>query len=166
MSEPDFSRVRALLFDVDGVMTDGRLLASETGHLLRSLNVRDGYALKLALEAGLRIAIVTGGRSEGVRQRFAGLGVVDYYSGVDDKLPTVAAYLRRHGVPATEALYMGDDLPDLEALRYVGLGCAPADAVPEALDAADYSTERRGGRGCVREVVERVLRARASWPVA
>ena len=166
MSEPDFSRVRALLFDVDGVMTDGRVLASETGQLLRSLDVRDGYALKVALRADLRVAIVTGGVSEGVRRRFAELGVADYYSGVEDKLPTVAAYLRRHGVPASEAVYMGDDLPDLPPMRHVGVGCAPADACAEALAVADYVTAREGGRACVREVVERVLRARASWPAA
>lgn len=163
MPEPDFARVRALLFDVDGVMTDGRVHVTETGDLLRVMHIRDGYALKRAIDAGLRVAIVTGGASEGARLRFSGLGVVDYYSGVQEKLPTVSAYLRRHKIAAADALYMGDDLPDVSPMRHVGTACAPADACAEALAVADYVSERRGGDACVREVIERVMRAQDSW---
>lgn len=165
MDEPDFGRVRALLFDVDGVMTDSRVLVTEAGELLRTMSIRDGYALKRAALAGLRVAVVTGGTSVGVRTRLRKLGITDYYSGVDDKLPTVRAYLERHDVKPSQALYMGDDLPDLPAMRYVGLACAPADACPEALEAAAYVSSLAGGAACVREVIERVMIAQSSWQV-
>ena len=166
MDQPDFAAVRALIFDVDGVMTDGRVLATESGELLRVLSIRDGYAVKRAVEVGLRVCIVTGGTSEGVRRRFAKLGVTDYYSGLREKLATVAAYLERHDVDPAAALYMGDDLPDVAPMRHVGLPCAPADACAEVLAVARYVSARRGGDACVREVVERVLRARGSWAEA
>ena len=161
-----FGRVRAAVFDVDGVMTDGRVVAGADGTLQRSMSIRDGYALKRAVESGLRVGVITGGSSEGVRRRLAGLGVHDYYSGVAEKLEVFEAYLARHGVPVAESLYMGDDLPDVAPLRAAGLGCAPADATPEVLAVADYVSHLPGGGHCVREVLERVLRLRGSWTAA
>ena len=160
---PDWSSVRAFLFDVDGVLTDARILVTETGELLRSMSVRDGYAMKRALEAGYRIAIVTGGTSAGVRDRFVKLGVLDVYSGVHDKGPVVAAYRERHGLAREACLYLGDDLPDLPAFREVGVPCAPRDADAEVLARADYVCARGGGEGCARELIEAVMRARGEW---
>lgn len=163
MELPDFARVRALLFDVDGVMTDSKVLVTEAGELLRTMSIRDGYALKRAVRSDLRVAVITGGSSVGVRKRLLALGIRDYYSGVEEKLPTVRAYLARHEIDPDAALYMGDDLPDLPAMRYVGLACAPADACPQALAAAAYVSPHVGGAGCVREVVERVMTAQSTW---
>ena len=163
MELPDFARVRALLFDVDGVMTDSSVLVTEAGELLRTMSIRDGYALQRAARSELRVAVITGGASVGVRERLSALGIADYYSGVREKLPTARGYLERHGIPPSAALYMGDDLPDVPAMRYVGLACAPADACPEALAAASYVSARAGGAGCVREVIEHVMRAQSTW---
>ena len=159
----DFARVRAIVLDVDGVLTGAHVLATEGGELVRALSIRDGYAIKRALRAGLRVAIITGGRSEGVRKRFAALGVDDYYSGVQDKAPVLRAYAERHGVALADVLYAGDDLPDLGPLRICGIACAPADACAEVLAEADYVSPRRGGEHCGRDIVEQVLRAQGKW---
>ncbi len=158
-----FANTEVLVFDVDGVMTDGNVLVSEAGELLRSVSIRDGFALQLAVRRGLRVGVITGGSSDGVRLRLAGLGIADYYSGVRDKAQVLRAYLERHGLEPATCLYMGDDLPDLPAMRLVGLPCAPADAAPEVLAQAAYVSPLPGGAGCVRDVVERVLKLRSRW---
>ena len=163
MPEVDLTQISTFVFDVDGVMTDGRVLVTEAGELLRTMSVRDGYALKRAIDAGYRVAVITGGRSEGVRLRLAGLGINDYYSGVHDKLPVLEGYAERHGVDLREAAYLGDDVLDVPAMRACGLGCTPRDGCREALEAADVVTDRVGGDGCVRELIESVLRAQGKW---
>ena len=161
-----FRDVRAFVFDVDGVFTDGTIQVTEAGELLRTMHIHDGLAVKIALEAGYRVCIITGGSSAGVGKRFAALGVADVYSGVTDKTEVLEAYAVRHGVALGSVLYMGDDLPDLGPMRCAGLACAPADARPEALAAAQYVSPRDGGAGCVRDVVERVLKLNGRWPAA
>ncbi len=159
-----FEPIRTFVFDVDGVMTDARVQVTERGELLRTMSIRDGYAVQLAVQLGYRVAIITGGTSEGVRLRFLRLGVDDYYSGIRDKALTLDAYHARHGLSAAQTLYMGDDVLDLPAMRVVGLPCAPADAVPQVLAAAKYVSPHRGGAGCVRDAVERVLTLNGHWP--
>ena len=168
MPEPfdAFARVTCFAFDVDGVMTDARVRVTESGELLREMSIRDGYALKYAVERGYRVVVLTGGRSEGVRRRLAGLGVADYYSGLTEKSATLVAYAERHQLDLGQVLYMGDDLPDLGPMQRCGLPCAPRDAVAEVLAAAAYVSPYSGGGGCVRDVIERTLKLRGDWAVA
>ena len=158
-----FKAIRAFVFDVDGVMTDARIQVQNNGELLRSVSIRDGFAIKHALDQGFRVAIITGGQSEGIRLRFAALGLTDYYSGVVDKSTVLEAYMSRHNLSREEVLYMGDDIPDLGPLSMAGIGCAPADACPEVLAKADYISHRNGGDACVRDVIERVMKLNSRW---
>ena len=160
-----FRYVHTLLFDVDGVFTNSELLVLESGQLLRSMSVRDGLAIKLAIRAGLRVAIITGGASQGVVSRMRALGIKDVFSGVEDKLATYEAYRNRHQLESHDhILYMGDDLPDYPVMRRVGLPTCPADAVPEIRRIAQYVSPFVGGSGCVRDVIEKVLKLQGRWP--
>jgi 3-deoxy-D-manno-octulosonate 8-phosphate phosphatase (KDO 8-P phosphatase) len=139
--------VRAFVFDVDGILTNNEVLVTEAGELLRTMNVRDGQAIKWAIRAGYPVGIITGGRSEGVKKRLADLGVEEYYSGIAEKLPAFQSFLQRTGKRPLEVCYMGDDMPDLPVLRKVVLAACPADAVPDVLDICDYVSPLRGGGG-------------------
>lgn len=168
--------VKAFVFDVDGVLTNNDLLVTESGELLRIMNVRDGQAIKWAIQAGFPIAVITGGRSEGAKKRLTDLGVEEYYSGVKDKWVAFQSFLQRTGILMSEVCYMGDDLPDLPVLRKVGLACCPSDAAPEVLGLARNSKEQKmrgvadyispfpGGKGCVRDIIEKVLKLQNKWP--
>jgi 3-deoxy-D-manno-octulosonate 8-phosphate phosphatase (KDO 8-P phosphatase) len=156
--------VRGFVFDVDGIFTDNRILVTETGELLRTMNVRDGLAIKFAIAAGFPVGIITGGRSAGVTKRLADLGIQQIYSGVSDKWPVFQQFLTQCDLLPHEVCYMGDDLPDVPVLRKVGLACAPLDAIPEVLGIADYVSPLRGGEGCVRDVLEKVLKLNGKWP--
>lgn len=157
--------VRAFVFDVDGVFTNNEMLITEAGEHLRSMNVRDGQAIRWALEAGYSIGIITGGVSEGVKKRMTQyLGIAEYYSGVKDKMVAFHSFMQRTGARYTEICYMGDDLPDLPPLRRAALACCPSDAVPEVMAAADYISPLPGGAGCVRDVVEKIMKLQGKWP--
>jgi 3-deoxy-D-manno-octulosonate 8-phosphate phosphatase (KDO 8-P phosphatase) len=156
--------VKAFIFDIDGVLTNNELLVTEAGELLRIMNVRDGQAIKWAIEAGYPVAIITGGRSEGAKKRLTDLGVEEYYSGVKDKTVAFQSFLQRTGLKAFEVSYMGDDLPDLPVLRKVALSACPADAVPEVKAACDYLSNLGGGAGCVRDLIEKVMKLQRKWP--
>lgn len=158
-----FGEVDTLLFDVDGVMTDSSLHVLENGQLLRKMHTRDGYALKAAVRAGLRVCIITGGKSEGVKIRLQNLGVTDIYLGVHDKLETYEEYIDIYELDEGKILYMGDDLPDLAVMRRVGFPVCPADAAPEIRKISQYISSEKGGHGCVRDVIERVLKLRGDW---
>lgn len=158
-----FGEVDTLLFDVDGVMTDSSLHVLENGQLLRKMHTRDGYALKAAVRAGLRVCIVTGGKSEGVKIRLQNLGVTDIYVGIQDKLETYEEYVDIYELDEGKILYMGDDLPDLAVMRRVGFPVCPADAAPEIKKISQYVSPINGGHGCVRDVIERVLKLRGEW---
>ena len=159
-----FREIRTLIFDVDGVLTNGDLLIQEDGQLLRSMNTKDGYALKQALQQGYRVVIITGGKSEGVVKRLQGLGITDIYSGIHDKLAVFREYVETHELDPEEILYMGDDLPDFEVMKRVGLPACPQDAVPEIMAICHYVSPKPGGKGCVRDVIEKVLRLKYKWP--
>ena len=158
-----FGGITTFIFDVDGVLTDSSLLVLEDGNLLRSVNVRDGYAIKRALQTGYRVAIITGGRSEGVRKRFEKLGVENVFLGAENKVAIYQQYRDDHALNDEEIMYMGDDLPDFEVMRLVGFPVCPRDACPEILALATYVSGVAGGAGCARDVIERVLRLRGDW---
>ncbi len=152
-----------LVLDVDGVLTDGRLHLGEAGELFKSFHVRDGLAMKLAQAAGLRVAILSARTSEIVRRRAAEIEIEEVIQGSSDKGHALRELLDRQDLAADAVAYVGDDLQDLPVLTAVGLSMAPADAVAEVRQRVDYVTEARGGNGCVREVVERLLTARGAW---
>ncbi len=158
-----FKEVEAMVFDVDGVFTDSGLLVTEEGQLLRRMNTRDGLAVKIALASGMRIGVITGGTSEGVRLRLKALGVKELYLGVSEKKTVLEKILRNWNVRPENTLYMGDDIPDISCLNYVGIPVCPADAVEEVKEVSKYVSIHKGGAGCVREVIERVVKSMGLW---
>lgn len=159
-----FRDINTFIFDVDGVLTNCEVLVLENGQLLRTMNVRDGFAIKIAIRQGYRVAIITAGRSEGVELRLKGLGVEDVYSGSEDKIAAFNDLKAKYELDPGKILYMGDDLPDYPVMRKVGFPACPADAVREIQEVARYVSPRKGGDGCVRDVIEKVLRLRGNWP--
>ncbi|MFK7809788.1 MAG: KdsC family phosphatase [Saprospiraceae bacterium] len=155
--------IDTFVLDVDGVLTDSKMLITESGELLRSMNVRDGFALKKAVRAGYKVVIITGGKSRGVRSRLQNLGITDIYDGVQEKKPVLSAYLKNSNTDPTSVLYMGDDLPDYHAMRLCGLPACPHDAAHEILSFARYVSPLKGGEGCVRDVIEKVMRLHNRW---
>ena len=153
------------MFDVDGVLTDGSVLATDTGEQLRVFNIKDGYALQLAVKKGYRVVIITGGKSPGVVKRLQGLGITDIYTAVADKLKQYDEYVKQHGLQADDILYMGDDIPDYAIMRKSGLPCCPADATSEIQQISLYVSHLTGGKGCVRDVIEKLMRVQGKWTV-
>jgi len=158
-----FRHIRGIVLDIDGVCTDNLILVTDHGEFLRQMNVRDGFAIKMAVRRGLQLGIISGGRSEGTLQRFQLLGVREIHLGVDDKLPVFQGMMAGWGLPPEEIAYMGDDIPDLVVLQAAGLSCCPSDAAPEILRMCQYISPFSGGRGCVRDLIEKILRARDQW---
>ncbi|MGN0087128.1 MAG: KdsC family phosphatase [Alloprevotella sp.] len=160
----DLRKIRALAFDVDGVLSANNVyLLGNDGNPHRTANIKDGYALQLAVKCGLQLAIITGGRSEAVRQRYVGLGLQNVFTGVSVKITCFRQWMEESGLQPEEVLYMGDDIPDYEVMRECGCPCCPADAAPEIKDIALYISQQPGGHGCVRDVVEQVLKAQGLW---
>ena len=158
-----FKSIRTFVFDVDGVMTDGSVLVFQTGEQVRRMSTRDGYSLQLAIKKGYRVIVISGGDSEGVRQRLQYLGISDIFLNIHDKVDLLRRYARDHGLNEQDMLYMGDDIPDYAPMSFVGLACAPADAAPEIRHIAAYISSFPGGQGCVRDVVEKVLKLNGHW---
>ena len=158
-------QINTFVFDIDGVFTDGTVLVTQEGHLLRSVSVRDGLAVKLALEAGYHVCLISGGTNPGVVTRFEALGVTDIYMGATHKREPYQAYIQKIGVKNHQVLYMGDDLPDLPVMDLVGLATCPQNAIPEVKMSADYVSPFLGGQGCVRDVIEQVMKVNGHWPV-
>lgn len=159
----DLKKIKALVFDVDGVLSSSTIVLSSTGEPLRTINIKDGYAIQLAVKRGLHVAIITGGNTEAVRKRYEGLGVTDLYMGSNIKLMAYDDFRQKYGLNDNEVLYMGDDIPDLEVLSRVGCSCCPADSCPDVKQACLYVSNCNGGYGCGRDVVEQVLRAQDKW---
>ncbi|HET8576242.1 MAG TPA: HAD hydrolase family protein [Methylomirabilota bacterium] len=158
------ARIRLLVLDVDGVLTDGSLEYSAAGDETKRFFVQDGLALVAARRAGLAIAVISGRASAAVTRRLSELGVSEVHQGVEDKLAALEALLGRLKIQAAEVAVMGDDLPDLPLMKRAGLSLAPADAAPEVRRAAGWVSRRRGGAGAVRDAVEMLLKARKAWP--
>ncbi len=150
-------------FDVDGVFTDNIVWLTPDGEQMRTANVRDGYAVQLAVKKGLNIAIISGGKSEAVRKRFEGLGVKDIFLGSSHKIEIFKQYLSSKNIEATEVCYMGDDIPDYAVMTHVGLAACPADATPEIKSVSDYISPLGGGKGCVRDLLEQALKVKGLW---
>lgn len=155
--------ITTFVFDVDGVFTDGTLLIDTKGEMLRKMNVKDGYALKTALEKGYHVCIISGGTNEGVRSRFTDLGVTDVYLGAHHKTEPINEYLNKYAIKPENVLYMGDDIPDIPPMHIVGLPTCPQNAVPEVKNASNYISHKNGGDGCVRDVIEQVLKVKGDW---
>jgi len=159
-----FAAIDTFIFDVDGVMTDSTLLVQENGDLLRTMNVRDGFALKLAVTLGYNIIVITGGNSPGVKIRLEKLGIDRVYLKTFKKLEIFEDLVGSKEIDPLRTAYMGDDLIDLSVLHRVGLSAAPADAVAEVLAMVNYISPFRGGQGCVRDLIEKVLKIQERWP--
>ena len=159
----DLTRIRAIIFDVDGVLSAETITLHPNGEPMRTVNIKDGYAIQLAMKLGLRIAIITGGKTDSVLMRYQHLGVEDIYMSVAVKINTYDDFVRKYGYRDEEIIFMGDDIPDLPLMRIVGLAVAPADAAEEVKAVSKYISDRNGGQGCVRDVVEQVLRVHNHW---
>lgn len=157
------SDIRVFVFDVDGVFTDGNLLLLDDGSLLRSVHVKDGFAVKQAIKHLYKVVIISGMHSDGVVERFRSLGVKHIFTNVEDKLTVLEQFILDHGFDKSSVLYMGDDIPDKEVLQGVGIPTCPYDAVPEVTEICDYQSTKAGGKGCVREVIEMVLKVQGNW---
>ncbi|MFT4061174.1 MAG: 3-deoxy-D-manno-octulosonate 8-phosphate phosphatase [Edaphocola sp.] len=158
-----FEPIKAFVFDIDGVMTNGTLLVQENGELLRHMNIKDGYALQLAAKKGYGVWVISGGRTEAAKKRLQNLGIKDVYIAVEDKAALLEQLIAGNGLAKAQLLYMGDDMPDLKAMQLCGLPTCPADAVAEVRMAATYISPFNGGTGCVRDVIEKVLKLNGHW---
>lgn len=159
----DLKKIRALFFDVDGVLSTETIEMHPNGEPMRTVNIKDGYALQHAVKCGLKIAIITGGKTENMRIRYEGLGIKDVFLGVSVKIKKYNELKEAYGLKDEEILYMGDDVPDYEVMKECGLPCCPNDAATEIKEISTYISHREGGRGCVRDVVEQVLKAQGLW---
>ena len=155
--------ITTFIFDVDGVMTDGSLIIDSQGEMLRTMNVKDGYALKTAINKGYNICIISGGTNEGVRSRLQALGIEEIHLGAHQKKEFLTQYLNQKNIQPENVLYMGDDIPDYPVMQLVGLPCCPQDAVKEIKEISKYVSHIKGGKGCVRDVIEQVLKVQGKW---
>ena len=159
----ELKKVKAFAFDVDGVLASPEVYLHPNGELMRSMNTKDGYALQHTVKRGYPIAIITGGKTDSVGDRFRGLGITDIYLGSSFKIDDFNDYLFKYNLQAEDVLYMGDDLPDYEVLKKAGVPCCPSDAVEEIKSVAHYISPYAGGKGCARDVIEQVLRLHGRW---
>ena len=160
-----FSNIKAFVFDVDGVFTDGGILATPDGDLLRTFDAKDAFALRMAYMKGYCLGVITGGVSESIRKRFRTCGVSenDVYLGSRAKIEDLNDFCSRHSLTPDQVMYFGDDLPDIPVMLACGCGACPSDAVEEVISAADYISSRPGGKGCVRESLEKVMKMHGVW---
>ncbi|NML21521.1 HAD hydrolase family protein [Pseudoflavitalea sp. G-6-1-2] len=159
----DLKKVTTFIFDMDGVLTDGTLMILDNGQFIRRMNIKDGYALQLAVKKGYRVAVISGSTSDPAVIRLGKLGITDVFMGVKNKTEVFNQYLQQHQTDASQILYMGDDIPDLAVMKLAGMPCAPADAVNEIKQVARYISTASGGMGCVRDVIEKVMKLNDHW---
>lgn len=160
-----FKAVSTFVFDVDGILTDGTIWIHDNGEMVRRMNIKDGYALQLAIKKGYRVVVISGGDSPAVALRLQKLGISDIFMKVEDKVHIFLKYCADNSLQTGEVLFMGDDIPDHSVMQLAGLSCAPADAVAEIRQIAEYISPATGGQGCVREVIEKVLKLRGDWSI-
>lgn len=156
-------KVNTFIFDYDGVLSDGQVLLTSDGDALRTANVKDGYAMQLAIKKNYRIAIISGGYSESMKRRFETLKIEDVFLGVDKKIDVYNQYMKDHNLEKEHVLYMGDDIPDYEIMLAAGVPTCPSDAVEEIKRIATYISHQPGGHGCVRDIIEQVLKVQGKW---
>jgi 3-deoxy-D-manno-octulosonate 8-phosphate phosphatase (KDO 8-P phosphatase) len=157
--------ITTFIFDVDGVLTDSSVHVSQTGEMLRIMNIRDGYAMKAAIESGYNVCIISGGSNEGVRIRLQNLGITDIHLGAANKVKTFKDYTEHYNINPDHVLYMGDDIPDFHVMKLVGLSACPQDAVAEIKAISKYISHKNGGKGAVREIIEQVMKVQGKWNV-
>ncbi|MES2574732.1 MAG: HAD-IIIA family hydrolase [Bacteroidota bacterium] len=155
--------ITTFIFDVDGVLTDGSVFVTNEGEMLRTMNIRDGFALKAAVESGYNVCIISGGSNQGVRIRLKNLGITDIHLGSPDKVATFEAYTKSYNINVEQVLYMGDDIPDYHVMKLVGLPACPQDSCPEIKTISRYISHVNGGKGAVRDVIEQVMRVQGKW---
>ena len=159
----DLSKIKAMLFDVDGVLSDSVIVLDTSGEPMRTINIKDGYAMQLAVKKGYHVGIITGGKTKAVRMRFESLGVQHIYMGACVKTISLTDFMKKTNTKPEEILYMGDDIPDYEIMTTVGLPVCPSDAAPEIKQIAAYISPFAGGKGCARDVMEQIMRAHGNW---
>ena len=155
--------IDTFIFDVDGVLTDGTVHVSPTGEMLREMHIRDGFAMKAAIESGYNVCIISGGSNEGVRIRLKNLGITDIHLATPDKVATFKEYIELYQIKSENVLYMGDDIPDFHVMQLVGLPACPQDAAPEIKAISTYISHVNGGKGAVRDVIEQVMKVQGKW---
>ncbi len=155
--------ITTFIFDVDGVLTDSSVHITPTGEMLRIMNIRDGFAMKAAVESGYNVCIISGGSNEGVRIRLKNLGIKDIHLACPDKVKTFKEYTEQNDIKPEQVLYMGDDIPDYHVMKLVGLPTCPQDSSPEIKGISRYISHKNGGRGAVREVIEQVMKVQGKW---
>jgi len=155
--------ITTFIFDVDGVLTDGTVTVTTKGEMLRTMNIKDGYAIKTAVDQGFKVCAISGGSNEGVRLRLQGLGVTDIYLGAQNKIEQMNEFLHNYDIKLENVLYMGDDIPDYPTMKLAGLPCCPQDAAPEIKEICSYVSHKNGGKGAVRDVIEQVLKVQGKW---
>ena len=159
----DLRQITTIIFDVDGVLSLNTIPMSSDGDPLRTVNIKDGYAIQLAIKIGLRLAIITGGTDEAVARRYVKLGMKDVFLSCGRKIERYEEYLRLHGIKNEEVIYVGDDIPDFEVMQRCGCPCCPKDAAQEIKDLSIYVSPYNGGEGCARDIIEQVLKAKGLW---
>jgi 3-deoxy-D-manno-octulosonate 8-phosphate phosphatase (KDO 8-P phosphatase) len=155
--------INTFVFDYDGVFTNGTVILQNSGDPLRTANVKDGYALQLAIKKGYRIVVISGGKSDSISNRFDTLNVTDVFLSVDNKIEVYKKYLKDHGLEAKNVLYMGDDIPDYKVMQEAGVATCPADAAEEIKSISHYISHFNGGEGCVRDILEQVMKVQGKW---
>lgn len=157
------NRITTFVFDVDGVLTNSSVHITTAGEMLRTMSIRDGFAMKAAIESGFHVWVISGGSNEGVRIRLNNLGIREVHLAAHDKVITFSELCNKYKIDRHTALYMGDDLPDYHVMKRVGLATCPQDAAPEIKELSHYISHRRGGDGAVRDVIEQVMRVQGKW---
>ena len=155
--------ITAFIFDVDGVLTDGTVTLFPNGELVRKMHTKDGFALKTAVDMGYHICIISGGNNPSVKSRLNDLGIKDIYLGSHNKKDYMEEFIHKYNIKPDNILYMGDDIPDLPVMKTVGLPTCPLDAVQEIQQISKYISQKKGGKGCVRDVIEQVLKVQDKW---
>tara|TARA_B000000441_G_C21419664_1_gene165023 strand:+ start:35 stop:544 length:510 start_codon:yes stop_codon:yes gene_type:complete len=156
-------KISALVFDIDGVMTNGKVLITSKGEMLREMDTKDGYAIRCAVMENYKIGIISGGKNEGVRFRLKDLGVKNIFLGQTEKDSAFKEFRSKYKLENDQILYMGDDVPDISIMKKVGISACPSDAVSDVKSISDYVSHKKGGEGCVRDVIEQVLRVHGKW---
>ncbi len=159
------NHITTFVFDIDGVLTDSSVHVSQNGEMLRIMNIRDGFAMKAAIESGYNVCIISGGSNEGVRIRLQNLGIKDIHLGSSDKVNTFKEYIKHYNINPEHVLYMGDDIPDYHVMQLVGLPTCPQDAVAEIKAISKYISHINGGKGAVREIIEQVMKVQGKWNI-
>ena len=156
-------KITTLIFDIDGVLTDGTVTIFPDGEMVRRMNIKDGYALKTAVDHKYNVCIISGGTNQSVKTRLEGLGIKDIYLGAHNKIEQLHDYLSKKNIQLSEILYMGDDIPDFPVMELVALPTCPQDAASEIKGIAKYISHKKGGKGAVRDIIEQVLKVQGKW---